>query len=69
MAANRGDPELKKFKSLNGRAREVALKKYPTIAPNDLVVVTTKINPLPMYDVEKVGGDPLKYLFDIGKRK
>ena len=69
MAGNEGDPELKKFKSLGGRAREEALRKYPTIGPNDLVVVTTKINSLPMYEIEKISGDPVEYLLAMKKQK
>ena len=62
------DFELKKFKSLQGRAREAALQKYVDIKDNDIVVVTTRVNSLPTYEIEKVSGDPLKYLFDMGKK-
>ena len=62
------DVELKKFKSLQGRAREAALDRYKDIKDNDLVVVTTRVNSLPTYEIEKVEGDPLKFLFDMGKK-
>ena len=63
------DYEIKKFKSLQGRAREVALEKYRGIKENDLVIVSTRFNPLPIYEVEKIDGDPLKYLFNLDQRK
>jgi hypothetical protein len=62
------DLEIKKFKSLQGRAREAALERYKDIKDNDLVIVTTNINSLPTYQIEKVEGDPLKYLFELGKK-
>jgi hypothetical protein len=62
------DSEIKKFKSLQGRARDAALEKYKDIKDNDLVVVTTRVNSLPTYEIEKIDGDPLKYLFDLGKK-
>lgn len=62
------DFEIKKFKSLQGRARDAALEKYKDIKDNDLVVVTTRVNSLPTYEIEKIDGDPLKYLFDLGKK-
>ncbi len=60
---------IRKFRSLNGRAKEEAQRKYKDIQENDLVVVTTKIGSLPTYEIEKIEGDPLKFLFDMGKRK
>ncbi len=63
------DVELKKFKSLQGRARDEALRKYGNLKDNDLVVVTTKVNSLPKYEIEMVEGDPIKFLFDLGKKK
>jgi hypothetical protein len=62
------DFELKKFKSLQGRAREAALQKYADIKDNDILIVTTRVNSLPTYEIEKVTGDPLKYLFNMGKK-
>ena len=67
MAQTDFDLELKKFKSLQGRAREEALKKYNNIKDNDLVLVTTKVNSLPIYEIEKVKGDPVKFLYGLDK--
>ena len=62
------DVEMLKFKNLQGRAREEALKRYGDIKENDLVIVTTRINSLPTYEIERVDGDPLKHLFGLGKK-
>lgn len=68
MTYKNTDSEIKKFKSLQGRAREAALEKYKSINDNDLIVVTTRVNSLPIYEIEKIDGDPLKYLFNLGKK-
>ena len=69
MAYKNTDSEIKKFKSLQGRAREAALEKYKDIKDNDLIVVTTRVNSLPIYEIERINGDPLTYLLNLGKKR
>ena len=54
------DIRIRKVKMLQGRAKMEAEKQGLT--PNDLVIVTTSVNSLPEYHVEKVEGDPVSYL-------
>ena len=54
------DMRIKKVKVLQGRAREQAEKMK--LAPDDLVVLTTSVNSLPEYKIEKIDGDPVSYL-------
>ncbi len=59
------DFELKKFKSLQGRARDSALIKYNNINDNDIVIVKITGGVIPLYEIEKIDGDPLRYLMDF----
>jgi hypothetical protein len=54
------DIRIRKVKVLQGRAKIEAEKKK--LGPNDLVIVTTSVNSLPEYHVEKIDGDPVSYL-------
>ncbi len=54
------DIRIRKVKMLQGRAKVEAEKQGLT--PNDLVIVTTTVNSLPEYHIEKVDGDPVSYL-------
>jgi len=59
------DMRIKKVKVLQGRAREEAEKMH--LAPDDLVVLTTTVNSLPEYHIEKIDGDPVSYLLKLVK--
>ncbi len=61
------DVRFKKVKSLNGRAKDKALSLK--LGDEDLVVVRTKIGSLPEYEIQKVEGDPIEFLFKLGKKK
>ncbi|MCW4008971.1 MAG: hypothetical protein NWF09_09840 [Candidatus Bathyarchaeota archaeon] len=54
------DKRIRKVKVLRGSLKEEALKQG--LSPDDLVIVTASVNPLPEYHVEKVEGDPVSYL-------
>jgi len=56
------DARIRKVKVLQGRAKLEAEKQG--LSPDDLVIVTTRINigSLPDYSVEKIEGDPTSYL-------
>lgn len=45
---------------LKGRAKDEATKMG--LSPNDLVIVTTILHPLPEYRLEKIEGDPITFL-------
>ncbi len=51
---------IRKVKVLKGRAKDEAVKQG--LDPDDLVIVTVTLNPLPEYHLEKVEGDPVSYL-------
>jgi hypothetical protein len=59
------DMRIRKVKVLQGRAHEEAMKKG--LAPNDLVILTTCVNSLPEYGVEKIEGDPVSFLLKRAK--
>ena len=59
------DIRIRKVKVLNGRAKSEAEKQK--LAPNDLVIVTTSVNSLPEYHIEKVVGDPVSFLLKRAK--
>ena len=59
------DIRIRKVKVLKGKAKTEAEKQG--LSPDDLVIVTTKINDLPEYSIEKVVGDPVSYL--LGRKK
>lgn len=59
------DIRIRKVKMLQGRAKEEAEKQGLT--PNDLVIITTSVNSLPEYRIEKVDGDPVSYLLKRAK--
>jgi len=58
------DVRIRKVKCLRGRAKEEAKKQG--LSPDDLVIITTKIEAgsLPDYIIEKVEGDPTSYLLN-----
>ena len=47
---------------LKGRAREKAMEK--DLDENDLVILKRTVNSLPEYEVEKIEGEPVKYLLE-----
>ena len=51
---------IRKVKVLQGRAKDEAEKQG--LSPDDLVIVTTSVNSLPEYHIEKIEGDPVSYL-------
>lgn len=59
------DVRIRKVKVLQGRAKDEAEKK--NLKPDDLVIVTTSVNSLPEYRVEKIDGDPVSYLLRRSK--
>jgi len=59
------DIRIRKVKVLQGRAKDEAEKKQ--LAPDDLVLVTTSVNSLPEYQVEKIDGDPVSFLLKRSK--
>jgi hypothetical protein len=59
------DVRIRKVKVLQGRAKDEADKK--NLKPDDLVIVTTSVNSLPEYHVEKIDGDPVSYLLRRAK--
>ena len=59
------DIRIRKVRMLQGRAKSEAEKQG--LAPNDLVIVTTSVNSLPEYRIEKVEGDPVSYLLKRAK--
>ena len=66
MAKVTEDVRFRKVNSLQGRAKDEALKQH--LNENDLVVVRTTIGSLPEYEIEKVSGDPIQFLFNLGKK-
>jgi len=56
-----------KVKVLHGRAKEEAEKLG--LNPNDLVILTTSVNSLPEYRVEKIEGDPVSFLLKRAEAK
>jgi hypothetical protein len=59
------DVRIRKVKVLQGRAKDEAEKK--NLKPDDLVIVTTSVNSLPEYHIEKIDGDPVSYLLKRAK--
>lgn len=59
------DIRIRKVKVLQGRAKEVAEKSE--LKPDDLVIVTTRVNSLPEYQIEKIDGDPVSFLLKRSK--
>jgi len=59
------DIRIRKVKVLKGRAKEEAEKNK--LSPDDLVILTTSVNSLPEYHVEKIEGDPVSYLLKRAK--
>ena len=51
---------IRKVKVLQGRAKDEAEKQG--LDPDDLVIVTTSVHPLPEYHIEKIEGDPVSFL-------
>lgn len=54
------DHVIRKVSVLRGRAKDEAEKMG--LSPNDLVIVTTILHPLPEYRLEKIEGDPITFL-------
>lgn len=61
------DVRFRKVKVLQGRARDLA--EQQGLKENDLVVVRTTIGSLPNYEIEKVEGNPVEFLFNLGKKQ
>ena len=59
------DIRIRKVKVLQGRAKDEAKKNG--LAPDDLVIITTSVNSLPEYRIEKIDGDPVSYLLKRAK--
>ncbi len=59
------DIRIRKVKVLQGRAKDEAEKNG--LATDDLVIVTTSVNSLPEYHVEKIEGDPVSFLLKRAK--
>lgn len=59
------DIRIRKVKVLQGRAKEEATKQG--LISDDLVIVTTNVNSLPEYKIEKIIGDPVSYLLKRAK--
>ncbi len=53
---------IRKVSVLRGRAKDEAEKQG--LDPDDLVIVTTSLHPLPEYHIEKVIGGPVSFLLD-----
>jgi len=61
------DIRIRKVKVLHGRAKAEAEKQ--DLKPDDLVILTTSVNSLPEYRVEKIDGDPVSFLLKRAKAK
>ena len=59
------DIRIRKVKVLKGRAKSEADEQR--LSPDDLVIVTTSVNSLPEYTIEKIDGDPVSYLLNRSK--
>jgi len=51
---------IRKVKVLQGRAKTEAEKQG--LDPDDLVIITTSVHPLPEYHIQKIEGDPVSFL-------
>jgi len=51
---------IRKVKVLQGRAKEEADKMG--LDQEDMVILTTTVNSLPQYSIEKIEGNPVEYL-------
>lgn len=60
MAAQGDEISIRKVKILDDRARAIA--DDMGLEENDLVILTTHIDSLPEYGLEKIEGSPIKYL-------
>ncbi|MDR2203252.1 MAG: hypothetical protein LBE76_02925 [Nitrososphaerota archaeon] len=54
------EKSIRKVKVLQGRAKEEA--ETMGLKPDDLVILTTTVNSLPQYNIEKIDGSPVDYL-------
>ncbi len=54
------DIVIRKVSVLRGRAKDEAERQG--LDPDDLVIVTTSVHPLPEYHLEKIEGSPVSYL-------
>lgn len=59
------DIGIRKVKFLQGRAKDEADKQ--SLQLDDLVLLTTSVNSLPEYHMEKIIGDPVSYLLKRAK--
>ena len=59
------DMRIRKVKVLQGRAMDEAQKMG--LQPDDLVILTTSVNSLPEYHIEKIEGNPISYLLKRAK--
>ena len=60
MSCMSQEHSIRKVKVLQGRAKDEAEKQG--LDPDDLVIVTTSVHPLPEYHIEKIEGDPVSFL-------
>ena len=51
---------IRKVKVLQGRAKAEAERQG--LDPDDLVIITTSVHPLPEYHIQKIEGDPVSFL-------
>jgi hypothetical protein len=65
MSEMSADIRIRKVKVLQGRAMDEAIKMG--LASDDLVILTTNVNSLPEYHIEKVEGNPISYLLRRSK--
>lgn len=56
------DFAIREVSVLKGRAKEKAEEQ--NLEDDDLVIVKTSVNSLPEYELEKIEGEPVKYLLD-----
>ena len=54
------DIVIRKVNVLQGRAKAEAERQG--LDPDDLVIITTSLHPLPEYHIEKIEGDPVSFL-------
>lgn len=59
------DMRIRKVSVLQGRAKDEAVKIG--LSPNDLIILTTSVNSLPEYHIEKIEGNPISYLLKRAK--
>lgn len=59
------DMRIRKVSVLQGRAKDEAVRMG--LSPDDLIILTTSVNSLPEYHIEKIEGNPISYLLKRAK--